>query len=63
MKGLIDSGVQVICDFGLSTIIDSTKRITSRAKAYVGTTSYKAPEIVKQACNPKWSKKVIFCVA
>jgi serine/threonine protein kinase len=50
----------VICDFGLSTIIDS---ITSRAKEYVGTTSYKAPEIVKQACQVKWCKKVNFCVA
>jgi serine/threonine protein kinase len=50
----------VICDFGLSTIIDSTKRITPRAEAYVGTTSYKAPEIVKEACQVKWSKKVFF---
>ena len=44
----------VICDFGLSIVVDGEAK-----KSNVGTTSYKAPEVVQNRCNLKLAKKVI----
>ena len=44
----------VICDFGLSTVVDSNAK-----KSNVGTTSYKAPEVVQNRCQRNLAKKVI----
>ncbi len=48
-------GRVVVCDFGLSTICGSSKSSTTSG----GTTSYKAPEIVRDTCQKHWEKKVL----
>ena len=44
----------VICDFGLSIVVDGQAK-----KSNVGTTSYKAPEVVQNRCKLNLAKKVI----
>ncbi len=44
----------VICDFGLSSIAGGSENKISN----VGTTSYKAPEILQHRCQPNLAKKV-----
>ena len=43
----------VICDFGLSSITGSQTKSSN-----IGTTSYKAPEVVHNRCLPNLAKKV-----